>query len=388
MGSRGTVVRLACAMVVTIAFAVVATVPSAGAATPAPVVVGDMCSCSGPLAGASITSQVMHAWAAWVNAHGGLDGHKVTLVVKDDGFNPGNGVANVKDLLGQPNLIAIADNSQVASAWLPYVRSAHIPVVGLGGTYDYPGYFVAGTTLNNYYSGIAYGAKRLAVKKFALLVCAEVAACTGSEAPQRAALEKVGIDLSYFTTISYAAPNYTAECLAAKESGATGIEVGDAATVIQHVLEDCGAQGYRPKLAEALTIYNNWTGVPAFNGTVAMLATYPWPFRTAVTKTMYAALAKYAPGTASSPEFSGTTEPAWVDGVMIERALQLSNARSNVTAANVLAGMDKFNGETLGGLIPPTTFHAGESADNSCGFFLGIKNGRFVASFGLRPICF
>jgi branched-chain amino acid transport system substrate-binding protein len=360
----------------------------ANAATDEPIVVGDICSCTGPLgAGALPTTAVMQAWAKWVNAHGGIEHHDVNLVVKDDQSNQGIAISDAKELIDD-HAVAIADNSITGESWGSYVRAAHTPVIGLGGTWDYPGYFVSGTTLGNYYGAIAVAVKKTRSKKFGLIVCAEVAACTGSQAPQAAALRNVGIKLTYFTTISFAAPNYTAQCLASKESGAKVVEVGDAASVIQHFMEDCATQNYRPTLVEALTVFNNWPQTSAFNNTIAMLPTYPWPFHTATTKEMYAALAKYAPGTASNPDFSGNSAAAWVDGVMIQKALQLSHPGTSATASDVLDGLYKFHGETLGGLIPPTTFHKGKVAANACAFYLGVKNGKFTAPLGLKPTCF
>jgi branched-chain amino acid transport system substrate-binding protein len=361
--------------------------PASGADA-APIVVGDICSCTGPLgAGALPTTAVLQSWAKWVNAHGGIDGHDVNLIVKDDGSNQGVAISDTKELIAA-HADAIADNSITGEAWGSYARAAHIPVVGLGGTWDYPDYFVTGTTVNNYYGALAVAAKKSGAKKFGLVVCAEVAACTGAQAPTTAALKRVGIKLTYFTTISFAAPNYTAQCLATKESGAKIVEVGDAASVIQHFMEDCAKQDYQPKLVEALTVFNNWPETAAFNNTIAMMPTYPWPFHTAVTKEMYSALDKYSPGTATNPDFSGTGAAAWADGIMIQTALQLSKPGKNITAADVLNGLYKFHGETLGGLVPPTTFHKGKVSTSSCAFFLGIKNGKFVSPFGLKPTCY
>jgi branched-chain amino acid transport system substrate-binding protein len=362
---------------------------SAGASNASPIVVGDICSCTGPLgAGALPTTSVLQAWAKWVNAHGGIDHHQVTLVVKDDGSNPSTATADAKELVEENHAVALVDNSITGQAWDGYAQSQHVPVVGLGGPWQKPEYFVPGTTVAYDYIGIAEAAKRVGAKKFAIVVCAEDAICASSKAPTGAALQRLGIRLTYFTTISFAAPNYTAQCLAAQQSGATAVEVGDASFVIQHFMQDCATQGYRPKLAEAVVIYNNWPTIPAFNGAVAMLPTYPWALHTAVTKEMYSALAKYSPGTASNPEFSGTVGAAWVDGIAIQKAIQLAKPGTNVTSADVLKGFYAFHGETLGGLVGPVTFHKGKVASNHCAFYLGVKDGKFVAPFGTKPICF
>jgi len=61
---------------------------TAGASTSQPIVLGDICSCTGPEASSiAQTSPTIQAWASWENAHGGIDGHKVEVIVKDDGYN-------------------------------------------------------------------------------------------------------------------------------------------------------------------------------------------------------------------------------------------------------------------------------------------------------------
>ena len=72
----------------------------AGASTDQPIVLGDICSCTGPEASSvSQTSPTIQAWASWENAHGGIDGHKVEVIVKDDGYNPGTALSDATQLV-------------------------------------------------------------------------------------------------------------------------------------------------------------------------------------------------------------------------------------------------------------------------------------------------
>lgn len=72
------------------------------------------------------------AWAAWVNAQGGLDGHPVQLIVEDDQGNPATGLANVEDLVQNKHVIALVGvhANSTEPTWASYVESRHIPVVG------------------------------------------------------------------------------------------------------------------------------------------------------------------------------------------------------------------------------------------------------------------
>jgi branched-chain amino acid transport system substrate-binding protein len=91
---------------------------TAGASTPDTLEVGFICSCTGPEASTiSQTAPAAQAWAAWTNAHGGIDGHKVALTVKDDGYNPSTSLSDAESLVQQNHVLAIIDNSDEDQAW-------------------------------------------------------------------------------------------------------------------------------------------------------------------------------------------------------------------------------------------------------------------------------
>ncbi len=53
---------------------------------------------SGPAAAWGNTAVAMEAWAKHLNAQGGIHGRKLRVEIKDDGYNPGRAVANVKEI--------------------------------------------------------------------------------------------------------------------------------------------------------------------------------------------------------------------------------------------------------------------------------------------------
>ncbi len=55
----------------------------------APIKIGFICACTGPLAsGVLEIPPATKAWADSVNAAGGINGHKIDLIVDDDDSNP------------------------------------------------------------------------------------------------------------------------------------------------------------------------------------------------------------------------------------------------------------------------------------------------------------
>ena len=182
-------------------------------------------------------------------AHGGIQGHPVSIIVKDDGYNPTTSLAAAQTLVGTDHVVAIVDNSDVDTSWGPYVKEQGVAVVGGSESdegYENPDWFVPGATYNNFTAGIAYAAKELHVKKMADVYCAEVAVCAQSSTDLKTALTKLDIDLAYTSAISFSAPSYTAYCLAAKQSGATALLVGDATAIVNKFVAGLHVAGLQP----------------------------------------------------------------------------------------------------------------------------------------------
>jgi ABC-type branched-subunit amino acid transport system substrate-binding protein len=86
--------------VLTLVLASLLTVASPALAQKAPgvtdteVVIGITMPLSGPAAAWGNTGVAMEAWTRHLNEQGGINGRKLRVVMKDDGYNPGRAVAN------------------------------------------------------------------------------------------------------------------------------------------------------------------------------------------------------------------------------------------------------------------------------------------------------
>src|SRR6202011_2534100 len=89
------------------------------------IVVGTICSCSGPQASVFGSIQkVAQAWASSVNASGGINGHAVKMITMDDGQNPAQSLQDAKALVEQDHVIPIVgETSLVDQAWASYVQA-------------------------------------------------------------------------------------------------------------------------------------------------------------------------------------------------------------------------------------------------------------------------
>ncbi len=190
---------------------------SDGGLTGDPIVVGSICSCTGPLA-ASLgrSADVLKAWGSWVNNHGGINGHPVKVVTYDDGQKPAKGLAAAKKLVEQDHVQAIVGQMSLTSAsWASYVDSKGVPVVG-GQPVDTtfftdPNFYTSGTTLPLLLLAEVGAAKARAPRPWACLLLGDAPLRPASEDPRTAgsaggAQGRVGQDLPERSELHRALP--------------------------------------------------------------------------------------------------------------------------------------------------------------------------------------
>ena len=117
------------------------------------------------------------AWVASVNASGGIDGHPVDMIYKEDNDTPSLGLADAQELLADHVVAIVSDWSTTDSVWAPKFEKANIPIVGGG-----PGapdsltdtdYFPAQTSTIVADYGALDAMKQEGVTKFGVPYCAE-----------------------------------------------------------------------------------------------------------------------------------------------------------------------------------------------------------------------
>jgi branched-chain amino acid transport system substrate-binding protein len=367
-----------------------------GAATKAPIPVGYICSCTGALASSiTVNRQAYEAYVSYTNAHGGIDGHQIKLYTADDSLNPATASAEVHTFVTQDHIVALASVSNFPQAFDTYIVSMGIPVLGTDGSaedmYTNPDFFFPGQTDDSLPAAVVLAAKKVHAKSFAIFYCAESPACQELVAPEKAAATKYGETLSYITQISASAPSFAAQCLAAKQAGATVLFIADAVSVVESVATSCAAQGYAPTIVASDGAvgeqFPQTTGLKS--GLLAFEPQIPFNVTsTPPTKTMVAAFKKYQPTLMSNPNYNGEVDEAWVSGLLLTAAVEKDgNPAATVTSKAILTGLHSFKGVTLGGMAPPLTYHAGKANTTDCWFWMGTKNGKFTEPYGLKPEC-
>lgn len=371
----------------------------AGAASSAaPIKIGYICTCTGPLASSAQIAPVAYkAWVSSVNASGGINGHKIQLIEKDDAGNPGTALSDAQELVEQDHVIAIAEISNADNAFQNYVDQQHIPVIGSNISsllmFSDPNFFPEGQTNDSLINSVVLAAKKVGAKNFGTFYCAESAICQQLAPYAKAIGQQYGVPMVYSSAISASAPNYTAPCLAAQQAGAKALFIGDAVQVVQSVAQSCSKQGYKPVIiADDGAVAKTFTSTPGLSdGLMSMQPDIPFFVTSnAGIKAMTSAFKKYQPQIFKDPNYNEEVVESWVSGLLFTAAAKAGGLGANgadPTSQQLYDGLYKLNNETLGGMAPPLTFTQGKPNSVKCWFWMRTKNGKFTTPYGLKPAC-
>jgi branched-chain amino acid transport system substrate-binding protein len=381
-----------------------ASTASASAASASTYTIGTIAGITGDY-GASLggSFEVATAWEKWTNAHGGVNGHPVNIIMKDDGGIPANGVAAAQSLINNSNVIAIVSPaSNTSNAWYSLAAKAQVPVIG--GTVWSDAYqtvstwFPTGTTQGGYGKAVLYAMRKLGKTKLAVVVCIEAPACATYGADFKSAATTFasqlgGAKVVYYAAVSSTAANYTSTCLAAKQAGADAMLVGDAASVGLRVFSDCASQGYRPLILATSGSYDpTWEHNSVMNGAQFVNTAFPfWATNLSSQQDFQTALKEYAPSVLSSQSYLSNASVVWSSFQFWAAAMEHAHLGSNPTRADVIQAMRSLpTGFSVPGITTPVTYNTSGSGGNPeiyCYFGGTIQNGQFVTTNGGNSEC-
>lgn len=329
--------------------------------------------------------QTMGVWQAYVNQHGGLNGHPVHVYIEDDGADPSTSVSDVEQEVTQDHVIAFVGNLMplTVQASVSYLQQQNIPVIGGDASsttwWQSPVLFPqGGSDLGS--NQAVFTIKAAAAKgftKMGVLYCVEDPTCSNGiqSLIQPGGGGQAGVTTVYSSSFSITQPDFTAQCLDAKQAGATFIYfAGDGDSLIR-MANNCAAQGYKPLyVGDSIAITANLASNPNLNGLLAGQTDFPWvDAYTPAQATYQQAVKQYAPQLASS----ATTAAEWTAGMLAVAAAK--NLTATPTSAQFFQGLWSIKGNNLGGLAPPLTFNQNAPATPSnCFFLMTLQNGQFV----------
>jgi branched-chain amino acid transport system substrate-binding protein len=372
--------------------------PQPGAA-PAPagpkskIVIGSFGTSSGPIGAVFAPVQVAtRAWAADINARGGLNGHPVTVLYADDGGDGARALAIARRMVEQDKVLFFLNLYQVttADAVIPYLEEKKVPLIMSSG--GLPDEDHSEMVFNPMVGGdigwvsiMAEALKALSDKrKIAVLYCRETKACPNGLRRLKENQQKLGVEVVYEAEVSIAQPDYTAEVIQARNSGAEVLaNIADAASGIR-IIRSALRQNWRPVFLATQAANDDVTvkasdlkGLITVTQGTAPYMDGPWmaDYREAV--------AKYVPG----GPLGGTGAAGWAGVKLVERIAPAWG--DDPTTQKVVDSLYALKGETLGGLIPPITFprNADRTRVNLCGVPLQFDGEKIRAPFGNEFLC-
>ena len=334
------------------------------------------------------------ATVKYINAHGGLGGHPIQLTTDLEQIDVATSVANAQKFISQ-GYDAIVDGDANDTAWASAVESAGVPVLLSSDTLAFGG------------SDIAFGAPQtptvttplemIALNKFknankiGVLYCTEYSQCSQAVPYYTSIGKKYGDTVVYSAAASQSAPNYVAQCLAAKAAGSESLFPATASDVAVRVVKDCAKQGFTPHLLAGSGSFNKGeAGTPGTNGLIATDHNVPF-FDTSNPgiKTMTAAFNKYDPSITKSTYYDDTAVWNWINGVLLQDAAKKANWTSStqITPAALKSALLALGTTTADGLMGPVTYAAGKPMVNNCAYTVSIKNNKFTLPYGLKDTC-
>ena len=339
--------------------------------------------------------QAVQIWTRSINDRGGLNGHKVRLITADDGADPARHRAIVQDLVENKGVIAFVQNQEgfAGPSAAEYPTQKRIPVINTESSqnyvYDSPMYFPVTPSGDQYHAAtiaaIAKVALERGLKKLAIVHCVEVPAACGNAADVYARHgAELGFKMVYRAQASLTQPDYTAECLNARNAGAEVVAVALDTNSLHRLAASCARQGFRPLWGSAsIQARASMPDDPNFEGAVVGSHTFAWPARDNPARLeFHETFKRYAPGV----EPVGGSANGWVAAKTLEAVA--ANLPEPPTSKFILEGLWSLNGTDLGGLTYPLRFSRDQLPPKfSCGAVVVAEKGRWAAPFGGAVSC-
>lgn len=350
------------------------------------ITLGQITTITGPVPGLfQGANDGLDAWAAWVNANGGIDGRKVKIDHVDDGFN----CSTYTDAMEQfaTSAFAVVGNFTLEDTCGKKVLTAHPNMLDLQAAildptlYDLPNIYTAtpnppGAST----TGLEYMKSRYpeAVTHAAEL-SGQAAAANGRE--EMLTAESVGYKYLYVRDVPDLTTNFTSDILRMKSAGVQFVDMTAlAVTSDADFLQQAAQQNFHPDVLYGSSSYDAslfkllgdasladgvvWAALP--------YALYLGQDRASVpaVNTFLTWLQNTKPGDSANL----FAVEAWAAGQLLLEAMQ--KAGSSVTSASVqkaIRGITSFNAD---GLIAPTG--PGQRQGSRCMVMANVVNGAWV----------
>ena len=373
-----------------------APVPAPSGGPKPPVVIGSITHLSGPAASGTLPAlDGLQIWVKYINDKGGLNGHPVQLIVADDNTDSARHRQLTQELVEQDGVVAFLQQGEAltGASSVEYNTQKQIPVINSSGGNDYyydaPTYFPIGAHGKEFVRASLFNAsdhgKANNVNKYGVLACSEAPICdtTMAVAGNEQNVKAAGLELVYTARVSLVQPDFTAECVQARNAGVDILQIALDGNGVGRVAASCNRQNYHPLISVFGAIaFDKMKDNPDLDGMTTNANSFPYFLCDDPRAKEYCgAYSRFGPAKVYGV---GNTN-GWQAGKALERAARNLPAP---TAQAILAGMWSFKDETLGGLTQPLTFTKGQNAPRqACWWPLVLTGKKWTAPNGMDVKC-
>lgn len=360
-----------------------------------PIVIGSVGTYSGPV-GASLQQgpRALRAWAAQINAGGGIGGRPVRVVVMDDGGDSSRARSQVQELVEQHKAVAIVNAMSLSAgvkAWRGYLEEKKVPAIG-GACVDWP----RSPMLFNQCTSLetsAFGVVKVAAEfgkgtKFGGMMCVEDATCKFIEDRwfNKGDAKRAGLDPVYRARISFTQPDFTSECIQARNAGVELLSVMADANTLARVAASCSRQNFTPQYVQlgATVSADSQSQTGLVDNLLVASPVFPFAgLSTDRFRDFDAAWKKHAGGADRGPAAAF----GWASAKVFEKAAK--EAGKNIDSATLISKLYGYRNERFGGVTVPMTFQEGKgTTDSPCIFVIKAEGGKWKAPLEDKPHCF
>ncbi len=365
-----------------------------------PVVVGSIATLTGAIAATfDGTPPGMQAYFDYINAKGGVNGHKLELKYNlDDGSDPATFTQLSHTLIEQDHVFAVLSSSYFFSP--NFFVSTNTPTFGYNVSGNWAGpdnLFAAGGSTQNYNAGgpaVAYAvkhtdSKRVAVISYGSAITSSYDACNADATN----LSNAGIDVVYTDLDAGLGATYTSavqrmqadnvdfvlSCMQGSDSITMAREMQEYGLTHVHQL---WFDGYDQALLQQYNsimqgVYLNANGSVPFSSVTSYPGKYPGE------ATYQSIMKKYEPNFV----YSQDALQGWQSAALLAAGVQA--AGNDVTQANVIAQINKITSDTGGGVADVTNWKTAHNESITtyplCSAFVQVKGNGFVPALNPAP---
>jgi ABC-type branched-subunit amino acid transport system substrate-binding protein len=378
--------RVALTLVVVMAIAASAVgQPAERGVTATEIIVGTTMPLSG---GASLwglpISGAMDAWFKKINDEGGIQGRKLRLVVKDDGYLPPRAVANTREMverdgvfalvssLGTANVFAVRDYViETQTLWITPLASTDIWAGFRNKKYlfvTYPGYTDEGAFLTK------YAVENLKAQKIAVFYQNDLYGQQGLLGVKRGFAQLKGVKLVAQVSYEVTDREVTAQAQKLKESGADTVVIYALPTAGALIVREMAKLSFRPTLVSSFTLADPIMFAlagEAWNN-VYLGAYFPLPGTDTRVDAVLATLSRINPALARSP-FNAVAGVAFVEAFLEG----LRRTGPNLTKDRLVASMETLKNWD-GEVIRQVNFGPDRRQGTNRLYMTKVENGKYI----------